>query len=321
MSDNNTFVLNNVINDLLDADKSLINPLMKLNYFGRLTKNIELTNYTENEINGYPADSEIPEYRLLGSRLFVDLQAGFHSHPNNEIPLSVLDEDLQNFFKNIPVFDSIREIEQMNSNMKDNKSPEVQLPVPLELLPRIQPPAVRLYKSTARLQISGARLIGSGLKILRITEKVRTNLLAFSMELADKFGYEIKIEEFNEKQATNNQTIIKYMTTNNIKNAGDGNVINTGDKAKITANIQINKGNKNELADFLQEKGVSKDDTKELLEIVDKEEPDQENKKFGEKVNEWIKKMIGKALEGTWNVGVGAAGSILAEGIGAFYGF
>lgn len=321
MSDNNTFVLNNVINDLIDADKSLINPLMKLNYFGRLTKNEELTNYTNNEINGYPADAEIPKYRKLGSRLFVDFQAGFHPHPHKEIPLGILDEDLQEFCKEIPVFDSIREIEQMNSNLKENGSPEVQLPIPLELLPRIQPPAIKLYKSTARLQITGARLIGNGLKILRITEQVRTNLLSFSMKLADEFGYVIKIEDFNKRQASNNQTIIKYMTTNNIKNAGDGNVINTGEKARITANIQITKGNKSELSDFLQEKGVSEADTQELIEIIDKEDPDRENKKFGNDVNEWIKKMMGKALDGSWGIGIGTAGSLLAEAIGSFYGF
>lgn len=321
MSTNNVFVLNNVINDLIDADKSLINPLMKLNYFGRLTKNEELTSYTNNEINGYPADAEIPEYRLLGARLFVDFQAGSYPHPNKEIPISALDEDLQEFCKNIPVFDSIREIERMNSNLEKKGSPEVELPIPLELLPRIQPPAIKLYKSTVRLQLTGARLIGNGMKILRITEQVRTNLLSFSMKLADEFGYEIKIEDFNEKQVSNNQTIIKYMTTNNIKNAGDGNVINTGEKAKITANIQITKGNTNELSDFLQEKGISENDTKELIEVIDKEDPDRENKKFGNNVNEWIKKMMGKALDGSWTIGIGAAGSLLAEAIGAYYGF
>ncbi len=54
---NNTFVINDVINDLVDAEKSLINPLMKLNYFGRFTKNKELTEYTLKEIKGYSADS------------------------------------------------------------------------------------------------------------------------------------------------------------------------------------------------------------------------------------------------------------------------
>lgn len=59
----------------------------------------------------------------------------------------------------------------------------------------------------------------------------------------------------------------------------------------------------------------------ELIEIIDTEEPNAENKTFGEKVNGWIVKMVNKALDGSWNVGIGAAGSLLAEAIWKYYGF
>lgn len=319
---NNTFVLNNVINDLIDAEKSLINPLMKLNYFGRLTKNTELTEYTLNEIKGYSATSNLPEYRKIGSRLFVDFQAGWNSHPNKEIPILGLEKDMQEFCKHIPVYESIREIENMNSKFSEKDSSyELQFPIPLELLPQIQPYAVKLYRSDIRMQVTGARLIGNSRRMLGITETVRTNLLAFSMEIAEKFGYEIELTDYNEQREENNKTILQYMTTNNITNSGDGNIINTGDKAKIDAQINITKGNKEELVKYLQENGVSEQDTAELAEIIDTEEPNPENKTFGKKVSDWTKKMIGKAVDGSWNVGIGAAGSLLAEAIGKFYGF
>ncbi|KAF9657892.1 hypothetical protein ABHQ57_08975 [Tenacibaculum sp. ZH5_bin.1] len=319
---NNTFVLNNVINDLIDAEKSLINPLMKLNYFGRITKNTELTEYTLNEIKGYSVDSNLPDYRKIGSRLYVDFQAGWNSHPNKEIPIFGLDKDIQEFCKYIPVYESIREIENMNSKFSEKGSSyELQFPIPLELLPQIQPYATKLYRSDIRMQVTGARLIGNSSKMLGITETVRTNLLAFSMEIAEQFGYEIGLTDYNEQREANNKTILHYMTTNNITTTGDGNVINTGDKAKIEANITINKGNKDELSDFLQQNGISAEDTAELVEIIDTEEPNPVKKTFGAKVNGWIGKMVNKALDGSWNVGIGAAGSLLAEAIGKYYGF
>lgn len=319
---NNTFVLNNVINDLIDAEKSLINPLMKLNYFGRITKNTELTEYTLNEIKGYSVDSNLPDYRKIGSRLYVDFQAGWNSHPNKEIPIFGLDKDIQEFCKYIPVYESIREIENMNSKFSEKGSSyELQFPIPLELLPQIQPYATKLYRSDIRMQVTGARLIGNSSKMLGITETVRTNLLAFSMEIAEQFGYEIELTDYNEQREANNKTILHYMTTNNITTTGDGNVINTGDKAKIEANITINKGNKDELSDFLQQNGISAEDTAELVEIIDTEEPNPVKKTFGAKVNGWIGKMVNKALDGSWNVGIGAAGSLLAEAIGKYYGF
>lgn len=318
---NNTFVLNNVINDLIDADKSLINPLMKLNYFGRITKNTELTEYTLNEIKGYSADSNLPEYRKVGSRLYVDFQAGWNSHPNKEIPILGLEKDIQEFCSHIPVYESIREIENINSKFsEEGSSYELQFPIPLELLPQIQPYATKLYRSDIRMQVTGARLVGNSSKMLGITETVRTNLLAFSMEIAEQFGYEIELADYNEQREENNKTILQYMTTNNITTTGDGNFINTGDKAKIEAHINISKGNKEELIKYLQENGVSPEDTAELAEIIDTEEPNLENKTFGKKVGDWTKKMIGKAVDGGWNVGIGTAGSLLAEAIGKYYG-
>ncbi|KJJ37254.1 AbiTii domain-containing protein [Aequorivita vladivostokensis] len=319
---NNTFILNNVINDLIDAEKSLINPLMKLNYFGRITKNKELTEYTLNEIKGYSADSKLPDYRKIGARLYVDFQAGWNSHPNKELPVAGLDKDIQEFCNHIRVYESIREIENMNLKFSEKDSHyELKFPLPLQLLPQIQPFATRLYKSDIRMQVTGARLIGNSSKMMGITETVRTNLLAFSMEIAEQFGYEIELTDYNKQREENNKTILQYMTTNNITTSGDGNIINTGDKAKIEANINISKGNKEELAKYLQENGISPEDTAELVEIIDTEEPNPENKTFGKKVSDWTKKMIGKAVDGGWNVGIGAAGSLLAEAIGKYYGF
>lgn len=319
---NNTFVLNDVINDLIDAEKSLINPLMKLNYFARITKNIELTEYTLNEIKGYSVKANLPDYRKIGCRLFVDFQAGWNSHPHKELPIAGLSKDIQEFCKYIPVYESIREIEDMNSKFSEKDSSyELQLPIPLEFLPQIQPYATKLYRSDIRMQVTGARLIGNSRKILSITETVRTNLLAFTLEIAERFGYEIELTNYNEQRENNNKTVLQFMTTNNITTTGDGNIINTGDKANINAQINISKGSKEELIKFLQENGVSQDDTDELVEIIDIEEPNPENKTFGNKVNQWTKKMIGKALDGGWNISLGAAGNILAEAIGKYYGF
>jgi hypothetical protein len=318
---NNTFILNNVINDLIDAEKSLISPLMKLNYFGRFTKNTELTEYTLNEINGYSVASKLPDYRKIGSRLYVDFQAGWNSHPNKEVPIAGLDEGIQEFCSHIPVYESIREIENMNLKFSEKDSSyELQFPIPLELLPQIQPYATRLYRSDTRMQITGAKLTGNSSKMLGITETVRTNLLAFSMEIAEKFGYEIELTDFNADREDNNKTILQYMTTNNITNKGDGNIINTGDKAKIEATINITKGNKDELVKHLQDNGISEEDTAELIDIIDTEQPNPETKTFGKKVSDWTKKMIGKAVDGSWNIGIGAAGSIVAEAIGKYYG-
>jgi hypothetical protein len=139
------------------------------------------------------------------------------------------------------------------------------------------------------------------------------------MQIADEFGHEIEIQDYNKKRESNNQTIMQFMNTN-ITNTGDGNVINTGEKSKIKAQITISKGNKDELVRHLQQNGISEQDTEELVKIIDSEEPNKEKQTFGTKVNAWVGKMLNKALDGTWQVGIGAAGGLLAEAIGKYYG-
>lgn len=319
---NNNFIINDVINDLLDAEKSLVNPLMRLNYFGRLTKNNELIEFTNNEINGYKSrDAIVPEYRKTIGSLIVEAQAYMNRH-TVEIPISMLDSPFNEALRYVDVREGIATVEKMAKEMLESKGDknEFYRPVPMEMLHIIQPALRKLYKSDVRIDAVGAKIIGNGNIIIDIPSYIRTKLLEFVMQIAEQFGYEIEIKTYNEKQETNNQTIVQFMSTN-ITNTGDGNVINTGDKAKIDANITINKGNKDELSDFLQKNGISAEDTAELVEIIDTEEPNPEKKTFGAKVNGWIGKMVNKALDGSWNVGIGAAGGLLAEAIGKYYGF
>jgi hypothetical protein len=137
------------------------------------------------------------------------------------------------------------------------------------------------------------------------------------LKIDDEFGNITEIEVLK----TKSKEISTIMSQTIINTSGDGNVVNTGDKAKIEAIININKGNKKELEKHLRDIGINAEETAELIDIIDIEEPDKEKKTFGKAVNEWTAKMLGKALDGSWNVGIGAAGSLLADAIGKYYGF
>ncbi len=320
-SPKNNFILNDVINDLLDAKKSLAAPLMKLNYFGRLTKNQELIEFTNNEINGYKSEESIvPQFRKTLGRLIVEAQAYMTRH-TVEVPISLLQSPFDKELRYIDIREGIATVEKMAKEMSESSGGkgEFYRPVPLEMLPYIQPALRKAYKSNARIDALGAKIIGNGNIIIDIPSYIRTKLLEFVMQIAEEFGYEIEIKDYNKKRESNNQTIMQFMNTN-ITNTGDGNVINTGEKSKISAQITITKGNKDELARHLQQNGISEQDTDELIKIIDNEEPNKEKKTFGTKVNTWVGKMLNKALDGTWKVGIGAAGGLLAEAIGKYYG-
>ena len=88
----NTFLLQEVIDDLVNTDRSLSSPLMKLNYFAKLIKNQELIEYTKNELNGYHDKLElIPDYRRAWGTLLVDIQAYDNQYFDKPLPISMID--------------------------------------------------------------------------------------------------------------------------------------------------------------------------------------------------------------------------------------
>lgn len=100
---------------------------------------------------------------------------------------------------------------------------------------------------------------------------------------------------------------------------GDNATIVIGNQNQVKA-INVKKSSFEDLEALLSSHQVPETDIKELKTIVESEEADKENKRLGPKVNAWIAKMVNKCLDGTWAIGIGAAGKLLADGIKSYYG-
>ena len=105
-----------------------------------------------------------------------------------------------------------------------------------------------------------------------------------------------------------------------INDDSNKSVILTDNKQRVK-NTNIKKGDFKALEKTLTDNGVEKSDVTELQTIIDADTPDQNNKEFGPKVKEWVKKMFGKATDTTWKVGIGVAGKLLADSIQQYYGW
>ena len=151
--------------------------------------------------------------------------------------------------------------------------------------------------------------------ISNILSNVRAKLLDFMLELENQFGEETEIKDLIEKQA-----IVNNIMNTTINNSGEGAVINSGNENSIKAKVTIVKGDKESLRKELIKAKVHQEDVNQLLAVIDDEPPISKDN-FGEGVNNWIQKMIGKALNGSWQVSIGAAGNILAETLQRYYGF
>ncbi|GAB3890049.1 hypothetical protein [Spirosoma agri] len=99
--------------------------------------------------------------------------------------------------------------------------------------------------------------------------------------------------------------------------AQEGALINTGNEVRI----EVKKEDFESLAKKLRENQVSQQDIDELKTILKSDGLNKEKGTFGAETNGWITKMIAKSLDGTWQIGIGAAGGLLVEAIRTFYGW
>lgn len=316
------FILEEVIADLVDSNKSLVGPLMKLQYFARRTKNEELLQFVLAELNGYKSHRNLPDYRVSAALLQVDIRFGEVDHPNLELPVDMLDEKHRDALRKFTITDSVSVLEHMVSNKADAKANGQYLiyNFPLTFIHLFQDAAAKLYMSPYYLaEVVGGRLLGNSNIMPTALTAIRSRLLSFCMDVGEEFGYNIAIESFNKSQSTNNEKIIHLMSTV-INTHGDGNVVNTGENVNISATITISKGNKEQLTKKFQELGIDTADIEEINQIIEEEADSQDSKKLGNKTIDWITKVSGKALKGVGSIAKEVTSSMLAHFLMQYFG-
>jgi 6-pyruvoyl-tetrahydropterin synthase len=304
-------LIEKIINELLDIDKSIISPLLKTKVLASKLQNKILLDWVSNELTGYDTSGELPDYRKYTGNITGTYINGQIQYDNQPIPIVGLKRELEEKLRSMDFHQSISGIETLKG---ENKSGILEQPFPAELTGIIEQNWRKM--GNPHLQLVNCKKTISCNAVVEILAFVRNTLLDFMLKIDSEFGDITEIEELKTKK----EEISTIMNHTIINNTGNNNVLNTGGKAKITSTINISKGSKKELAQHLQDIGLTHHDTTELIEIIDAEEPNVKNNTFGQKVNSWTQKMLGKALDGSWNIGIGTAGNLISEAIKNYYG-
>jgi len=304
-------LIQDIINELIDIDKSISSPFLKTKVLASRLQNQVLLNWVSNELKGYDNSNIIPNYRKYKGNITGTYINGSYQFNDQPVPTNGLEPEFVEELHSMNFYQSIVSLETLK---RENKSGKLEHTFSAERIGLIQQNWKKM--GNPYLLLINCKISIPVNTVVEILSYVRNNLLDFMLKIDSEFGNITEIEELKTKK----EEIATIMNQTIINNSGDGNVVNTGENAKISATISITKGSKEELVKHLLDKGLSKVDTAELVEIIDTEEPNFGNKTFGQKVNSWTQKMIGKALDGSWNIGIGAAGNLIAEAIKTYYG-
>jgi hypothetical protein len=169
-----------------------------------------------------------------------------------------------------------------------------------------------LVLAQAWLNVNKSRVVG-------ILSTVRNRILGFALELEASYP---DAGEANPSKTPLSEEINRVFQQNITQNF-HGPVANiaSGHAIEQTGTVNIQQGDFRTLAMFLQEKGVSDEDIRDLKSALKADpRPEPNSKTLGKKVAAWVGKMIAKSAEGAWKAGTDAASKLLVDAIKNHYG-
>lgn len=267
-----------------------------------------LEDWVRHELNGYPSDAEVPDYRRIPMNFKASLQNIAYRYTGQPVPQVLVAKATG--MKDVGTFKCRQAIGTISEDMlKDSGTLVVNLDNYALLMDR----AGCFDSSYTVTQFWGEIAAPS---VLGIVDAVRNRVLEFALALSKKYPNAGEVGEITVKEPAVEKTVNQIFNTT--INGGSAGII--GGAEHSTVNITINQGNFGDLRQQLKQQGIAEEDIKEL-EVAIKSEPQiGADKKYGPKVGQWVGKMLGKAASGAWNVGLQTGGVILEKALLKYYG-
>lgn len=268
----------------------------------------ELVPWVNNELTGYPNRDSVPEYRVLPAEVLVNASNGAYQVTSHHIPMGHLNKEHRMALETARMDQSLAVLE----NFTEKDSVNLRAHIPMESYGLLGKGLSNNY----RIESAWSEISHSS--VLQILIQVRSRLLDFVLELNDQFPSELDDEQVKER-------IGSVDTKNLFNNAMFGNnttILVGSSNTQSVSNVNL-KGDFNALEKTLEKNGVSNLDITALKNAIDQDLSviNQDSREYGPAVKSWLKTMLSKAVETSWNIELNVASSLLATALNNFYGW
>ena len=298
------------IQESVVQDGSSLGPiLLKLRLLAARLGSNDLEEWVKHESEGYPQDAVLPDYRIVGVTYKGTFSGPFGSGIKNApIPPILIKTFANDSWNTQSVRESIAAVDELVKASANGGSLGINASNLILLLQG------KIYKGYACNDISGDISVVS---LSEISQAVRNRVLELTIEFEKSIPSAAHItfgtQGMDKDNASKAQQITQQIIYGNV-----GNAISGGSESTINVNIQSH--NKESVANYLKDSGISEEDARDFSLIVASETPSSSEEPFGEGAKNWIASNIRKAADGTWKVGMAVATKVLTEAALKYYG-
>lgn len=292
MSDSIVLQLQSLASDPNSNIEELLNKSLLV---ARKLKIKEFRKWCELELEGYEKNT-LPEYRKFRGQLKV-------FNPYHGFQTFIIPDDLDEVVTSISINLSVGEINNLLKQDGDSFENVISNQAKRQLM-SLQGG----YDLEPRVIFKRSQLLG-------ITSKLRNIILNWSLQLEEDgiLGKGLKFSD-KEKEAAMSVNHFNIQNLQGIAGTISGGTINQNNQ------INIKEMDFDSLAKYLAANNIAFSDIQTLKEAIQHDSIPTESNKLGENVSGWIATMMGKAANGSWDIGIATAGTLLAQSIASFYG-
>lgn len=271
--------------------------------------NQSLREWAERELNGYPDEASLPNYRVFGVRsrgYFLDRIIG---NGTLDIPVSVLPEDLRKQFAEARLDQPISQYEDLVRRSEGDKEGMLRMPWPIGLAVKYGSTISPMQCVEAWRELPVAALVG-------MIETVKTRILTLSLDLerADPRAGEVPSTSLS----VTSERVAQIVVTN-IYGGQVGNLAAGSPGAAQTTQVQVVKGDMDSLLRQLRGLGFDETSLQQLPEVIDADAK-QGEQGLGTRTNEWLSKAVARVGGFARDVSKEMLTSLAAKAILAFLG-
>ncbi len=268
----------------------------------------DLVDWVSHELNGYPAGALVPEYRIISSLVRGVVTNGYQRHNSHPLPTLHLEKEIRNRFEKLEMRECISALEVLSARDEG----KLTQPIAVEFncfFEKGFSPGYHVEKAWCHMGIG---------QVGQIVTIVRSRLLDFVLELETKLDDKMTEEEVKK---IGRSPEMGAMFQNAI--FGDNATILVGNQNTQTVTTNVNQGDFASLRRLLEKNQIDHTYIESLEHSIndDANSVDVIEKRFGLKVRGWMKEMIARAIDGSWQIEVGIASNLLTESLKSFYGW
>lgn len=288
-----------------DNKQSITVLLRKCVVLAHQLRNDRLKVWANEELNGYPSERDLPEYRVLPAGAVGTFIGPGWAQVQYPIPSGVLKEEHRMWAETVYISQSITSLEHLLESAGDTAS----FPWDNNLVLHYQRELLNGWTLTsARQEVPKSIIAG-------ILDTVRTRILNMALEIQSEIGkMDSDLDQMTPQAANNVDRTI-------VNNIFGGNVyVSAGRSSMNATTIQgqqqnIVAGDWEHLSQVLRTVGVSEPQLQELSKAVD-----QDGRRMGSGVKGWIARTAPKVLSGGVKIGAAVGQMLLTEYLKQYFG-